>query len=522
MADRYIIYKKQLLENQLIFKDILHKISQISNFDKKLGFITSISHLLSYYPTNRYVLPEIEAIFIEFAQLLPPCVTTHIKEKSVLHVMTEPYHVGGHTRVVERWIEQSACDEKHSVVFTRADNGEASTKIKNLVSARGGGVFSIYENSELSQKAFLLKQIASSYEVIILHTHPEDYLPLLAFGAPDFKRPVILFNHADHIPWYGISVADIVAEFRSWGMRLTENNRACSRSFLLGLPQDTQMNEKRFSKEEARQLLNVSLDEKIILTIGSPQKYQELPGLDFSQLIHNFLNMDDKNTIISIGMMSGKNPYWDSLQTKYPERLKLLGYLDRDTMFLYIAACDIVIDSFPMSGCIALMDALSYDKPVLSLECPVGQSDFILNSPAYCASMPELLKKAAILLKNKTQSDFHVQAIKKVMSDEANENIWQERVGELYQLAHIQHSVYPCTPDNVKMDELSNFLSENNITDFNNINDKSLKKTFYKLLDKAYSSLDVYRLVKSKVSALKLINEDLRNHLLSCDTRRSL
>ena len=68
-----------------------------------------------------------------------------------------------------------------------------------------------------------------------MHTHPHDPSALIAFGTPDFKRPIILFNHADHIFWLGLSVADYVADLNSGGNKITSINRGAKNSFILSV-----------------------------------------------------------------------------------------------------------------------------------------------------------------------------------------------------------------------------------------------------------------------------------------------
>ena len=37
-------------------------------------------------------------------------------------------------------------------------------------------------------------------------------IPILAFGVEEFKRPVLLYNHASHMAWLGKSIADLVLD----------------------------------------------------------------------------------------------------------------------------------------------------------------------------------------------------------------------------------------------------------------------------------------------------------------------
>ena len=74
------------------------------------------------------------------------------------------------------------------------------------------------------------------YEVItvILHVHMYDVLPILAFANGDFNRPVMFYNHADHLFWLGASISDLVVNFRSSSVAFNEEyNRTSSNAVIV-------------------------------------------------------------------------------------------------------------------------------------------------------------------------------------------------------------------------------------------------------------------------------------------------
>ena len=73
---------------------------------------------------------------------------------------------------------------------------------------------------------------------VVTFADTDDPLPLVAYGTEDFKRPVGLYNHADHDFWLGVGVSDLVADLRRWGERLTREVRGATASYRLTIPLD--------------------------------------------------------------------------------------------------------------------------------------------------------------------------------------------------------------------------------------------------------------------------------------------
>ena len=47
------------------------------------------------------------------------------------------------------------------------------------------------------------------YDLIMLHIHPNDVLPVYALSAGYYGPPVALFDHSDHTFWIGSSIVDV-------------------------------------------------------------------------------------------------------------------------------------------------------------------------------------------------------------------------------------------------------------------------------------------------------------------------
>lgn len=68
--------------------------------------------------TGQYCSPVIENVYLEIAKKIRSPIGDKFEKNSTLHIMTECYGVGGHSKVVERWISLCENTEKHSIIFT--------------------------------------------------------------------------------------------------------------------------------------------------------------------------------------------------------------------------------------------------------------------------------------------------------------------------------------------------------------------------------------------------------------------
>ena len=128
----------------------------------------------------------------------------------VLHLMTEAYVLGGHTRVVERLLRGGLGDGIASLealpsqVLERIPPGVC----QHQPLRRPSGV-------ETIQKII---DCCLGYEFIVLHIHPDDIYSAIAAGvASRHGVRVLFYNHADHCFSFGFAGAEKVLEISKYG-----------------------------------------------------------------------------------------------------------------------------------------------------------------------------------------------------------------------------------------------------------------------------------------------------------------
>ena len=94
------------------FETMVAKATSASTLERRMELAQNAVWYAAYHGTGYYASPKLERIFLEAARRIPqvPCKP---QKNTVLHVMTQAYGRGGHTRVVQRWINMSNEKKKH-------------------------------------------------------------------------------------------------------------------------------------------------------------------------------------------------------------------------------------------------------------------------------------------------------------------------------------------------------------------------------------------------------------------------
>lgn len=282
-----------------------------------------------------------------------------------LHVFTEVYEIGGHTAMAARWMEfHDAVD--HSAVLLK--QGPPVPDYFAAAVARGGGRLRRLDPAQPAlERASALRALAwTEADVVALHVHPFDVVPMVAFGVPG-GPPVLLLNHADHLFGLGGAVADLVVDLRPAGQDLTLRHRGIPRTALLpilvpeagasvaggaqGAP----------SREEAKARLGLPSDSVMLLSVARAEKYLPLRerGLDFLDAVQAILRAHPRAWLLAVGPKHDGR--WEAASRNTGGRVRADGPL-RD-LRLYHAAADVYLESFPMGSATAALEAAIHGIP---------------------------------------------------------------------------------------------------------------------------------------------------------------
>ena len=445
---------------QKYFEFLLDKIKKTTNIEDKIDLACFAANYATYHHTGYYYSKILEKEFVDYAKTIQVELNKTYSPNSFLHVLTVAQTLGGHTRVVEKWIEQSSSNQIHSVVCINQQDYIIPQKLKEVVNSKKGQ-FVVFNYDNLRERAVKLRQIASNYEYIILHMHMDDPTALVAFGIEDFKRPIIFYNHADHMFWLGKSIIDKLANLRDCSDKLTIPKRNIPDSFKLGVPIEIDNNINIIDKNEAKAKLGFDTNKKLIISVGGAHKYKSFKNKSFTNYLLEILHENDNVQIVVIGPASDEK-LWDKVSKKSNYLIKAIGEVDYDKEYFdYLNAADLVIDSWPMGGGSVMIDAISCGTPILSLENPFGQFDYLVNSIAYCKTPDELYKKVKLTLyDNKFKNDLLNEIKLNFEKDHSIKN-WGKKLEQLIQLTPKVHTVKDLSQEleNKEIDDASILLN---------------------------------------------------------------
>lgn len=301
--------------------------------------------------------------------------------RRVLHVATETYEVGGHTRVLWRWIARDA-SRSHSLVTT-AQRGPMIEGLRTAVLGSGGDVVALDPDAPFLERAQKLRDLATEFDMVVLHIHHHDVVPLLAFSEGSERPAVVLFNHADHMFWLGTSVVDVLYSCRS-----------CPATELRGIPAERCIvgpvpvrgpdeQARRYTDDERMELralmrhkLGWPQDALLLLTVGHAHKYTGPPGTTLLDAVRPVLEEAPEARLLMVGPTAVQDAHraWasHSNQARCVGPISMLGPV--------FAAADAYLDSHPFCGTGACSEASMHGLPVMAyatnqLEAGILKSD---------------------------------------------------------------------------------------------------------------------------------------------------
>lgn len=408
-----------------------HAVS-VRNVNRRILLCTQSMLYAVQNPCGIYNSKQLEDCLTAIAASHHTPLPSTYKKHHVLHVMSRAYGSGGHTRVVERWLNAAPPTETHHVVvLSQADRplpASLATRALRL------------DNGFPLEKALNLRQLAASYDYIVLHTHMHDPVPTLAFGTPEFKRPVVLYNHADHLPWFGCAITDLAVNLRTLTVPINRTQRSIANTTVLPLPIDPPLANLP-SKTEAKHNLGISPSSKVIITIASAYKLQPLEGIDYLQTLEDILRQSPQTVALIIGP-SPAHPMWQQAMQRSGNRIRVLGVIPYHRLGPYLAAADLALDSFPLSSTTSLLDLARYNIPCLGLDSPINGYDAFYAANALCATTAELTHRAVAILAAPTSATTQ-HSLYAIVTKESLPTPFRQKLKALSQQVPPHHTIHP-------------------------------------------------------------------------------
>ena len=297
----------------------------------------------------------------------------HRQSGRVLHVLSEAYSVGGHTRQVWRWMDR---DDRTSDVVLTNQHGPVPDRLVESVRAAGGELHDLRSTAEgLLDRARALRQHMDRADLVVLTVHGYDAIVLAAVNLPGTRPPVVYANHADLSFWLGVAGADVLCDLRPEARPLDlARSVPEERIGLLPLPVDALASS---SAGALREELGLRPDAVVALTVSADWKVAAAWGRGMDRIVDRALHWSPQLSVVLVGVSPGAE--WTRLQKRYPGRLFPVGrVLDPAP---YFALADVYLDSYPNRSSTSALEAAVLGLPVVALvDIPEGDPLHIFHA----------------------------------------------------------------------------------------------------------------------------------------------
>lgn len=330
--------------------------------------------------------PRFEALLATLGSALPPAEVAWpgwTTPPDVVHILTQAYATGGHTRWSERIIHADTT-RVHSVLLTHQQQLPVPQSLRAAVVASGGELLSL-ETPSVLERAAQIRRVVRASPFIVANVHPDDVAAVVALQDPGHRPPVALLNHADHIFWTGSATPDVIVEFRDSGERLAFRRRGSepARSAVLPLPLDAPPVLDRLA---LRRALGLARGDVLLLSAGHAWKFDPLRragGPSFTEVLAPIVAANPRLRLLALGPAPVGE--WADAARATDGRMLAVG--QRTDYADLVAAADIYLDPFPIGSVYSLLEPAAAGVPALSLaQWPADAAVLMSDGPGLDAN----------------------------------------------------------------------------------------------------------------------------------------
>lgn len=433
--------ENNIIRNYLL--DYSCELEEKKEYDKLLNYISDLAQLetnkyLGYLSSIRMenILQNI-AIELSVNNKYVEKPKTHNKRK-VIHLATEIYSVGGHSRVIKDWMKNDIDSDSHLIITNQLPNNNLTETELDF-----NGKITFIEGKSLKERAENLRTyvLSNFFDVLINHQHMHDVIPSIALWdiINQNDRISIMYNHAN----FHFSLGNLIANKR---INFSSGDIEISKSFRYPV-EDVHLpfvfeKEKYFEKSEVKNNalksgLNIT-NEKVLLSIASSYKYAPYKEVNFLKEWNEFLQNNTDIVLIVIGCDEYTFlKYVPNEQLQ--QNMKLIGVTSE--IHDYYSIADYMVDVYPLQTGLGTYEGLLYKAPpfIPYFENPMVHG--VKANSLYPEGLLKLLKYDSKdsyfkFIKNEMVNKNYIFESKFIIDDFVNKHCfgetWREKLYKIY------------------------------------------------------------------------------------------
>ncbi|RPF26085.1 hypothetical protein [Georgenia muralis] len=396
-------------------------------------------------PSGIFASAELEQLLIDVGRRLPRTrveVARTSDPGTVLHVATQAYQSGGSTQYIASWADQDR-GRRHVLLLTR----QLTTPLPEKLDARRrDGVLRIVRADTMPGgilgRALALRRAAARADVVLVHAHPGDVVPVLALADQGTSvAPVVLVDQADHVFWVGVSIAQTLLSMRRSGAALAVRRRGVEPSRIVMGMRPLETPARTMSREAAKRQLGIDPTDVLVLTAADASKYEPVGGPSLVEMVLPVFLRNRHARLLAAG--PAPEGEWARAARLTHGRVRALGPLPH--VGLLHQAADVYLDSFPFASLTSLLESGTLGNPVVTYRghpegCDVlGADTEGVDEAMSRPTTPDGLRQELSLLVDEAPARHQAgDAIRASILDRHGADVWQTEARRVY--AHAARS----------------------------------------------------------------------------------
>ena len=333
------------------------------NDARLLPFIEKVASLAWNYHPGRFADGSLENVAFHIGQQMTngtsECVRKSARARMkprTLHVVSWVSSTGGHSRFLTKWVQRDSTSV-HSIVLTR-QRAEVPEFLHKIWKESGAAITKLRAEEAVETRASQLRSLSADYDRVVLHTNPDDAVPVVAYALPG-GPPVAMFNHAHFHFSLGSTVSDIIINTLPYFQGVSRRYRYPRTTCLLAAaPGIVPIEGDHIDRRAAKKDLGLPEDEPVAMTMANEDYFRPVDGYNFFGTMKKLVERRPDLQLIFVGV-SEHSPLVPE-QLRRNERVRLVGPVVAPAA--YYRAADLCLESFPMPSLGSLTESVAYGE----------------------------------------------------------------------------------------------------------------------------------------------------------------